>query len=278
MGRWHDGAELDKEVEMTTLLANARTAVSIANGDIRDWLNRDQALLTALDERERDIVHQLRDKGYAVVEGYWSRERALEMRDRLEAYLTEGVSRDFPSGAYVRFWDNRAYDEGVRRLYHVDREIPELAEHRNNPMIQRVVAAYYGHEWHSGLLMFQHNTRSNANTRYHHVDAFFREFKSFVYLDDVDEGNGPFAYIPRTQKSHARRIVKQVRQGVSSTGFTPEELGGLLKQEVRITGQAGTLILADVRGIHRGTPQVERSRSALVSYMFPEPGDRELDR
>ena len=37
--------------------------------------------------------------------------------DRLEGYLTEGVSKDFESGAYVRFWDNRAYDEGVRRLY-----------------------------------------------------------------------------------------------------------------------------------------------------------------
>ena len=41
---------------------------------------------------------------------------------------------------------------------------------------------------------------------------------------------------------------------------------------------AGTLILADVRGFHRGSPQLERSRSALVNYMYREEGDRFLDR
>ena len=105
------------------------------------------------------------------------------------------------------------YDEGVRRLYHADKEIPELAEHRYDPMIMRLVAAYYGRPYHSAVLMYQYNTRSNANTRYHHVDAFSKEFKSFVYLDDVDDGNGPFAYIPGTQRSHVKRVIKQLRDG-----------------------------------------------------------------
>ena len=42
------------------------------------------------------------------------------VRDRLEAYLSEGVDRDFDEGAYLRFQDNQAYDEGVRRIYHVE--------------------------------------------------------------------------------------------------------------------------------------------------------------
>ena len=162
-------------------------------------------------------------------------------------------------------------------MYHVDKEVPELVEHRNDPMIRRVVEAYYGRPFHSGVLMYQYNTKSNANTRHHHVDAFSKEFKSFL-PDDVDEGNGPFAYIPGTQRAHLRRVVKQLREGSSATGFSNDELKRSIGREVKLAGPAGTLILADVRGFHRGTPQLDRSRSVLVNYLYDSPGDVQLER
>jgi hypothetical protein len=261
-----------------TVMKNARDTARIVKADVQDHLTARKADRPELDSREQSILQQLKFNGYVVVPDYWTRERALEMRDRLEAFLERGESYDFPSGAYLRFWDNRAYDEGVRRLYHVDKEVRELAEYRHDPLIRRVAEAYYGLPIHSGALVFQHNTKSNANTRYHHVDAFSKEFKSFLYLDDVDEGNGPFAYIPGTQRSHLRRIFKQLRQGSHATGFKDEELKSLIGREVRLTGRAGTLILADVRGFHRGTPQLDRSRSVIVNYMFETPGDVWPDR
>jgi hypothetical protein len=234
-----------------------------------------------LDERQRRALAQLRRDGYAVVPGYWDRDRSLAMRDRLEAYLEPGTDQDYPEGAWLRFWDNRQHDQGVRRLYHVERVVPELKELRFDPFVLAIAAAYYGMEFHSGMLMFQHNTQSNEQTRYYHVDSFIREFKSFVYLDDVDGGNGPFAYIPGTQKQHFRRIRKQVvgnPAGESPTSFYPEELGDLLDLESAVSGPAGTMILADVRGLHRGTPQVNRSRSVLVNYIVKHEGDLELDK
>lgn len=261
-----------------TFTANARDTARIIKNDLAEHVGRLRASTTGLSADERALVTRLRRDGYVVVPGYWSREKALAMRDHVEQYLEIGESRDFDSGAYLRFRDNVAYDEGVRRLYHVDKEIPELAEHRNDPMIMRVVAAYYGRPYHSAVLMYQYNTRSNANTRYHHVDAFSKEFKSFVYLDDVDDGNGPFAYIPGTQRSHVKRVVKQLREGSNATGFSPEELRKTIGREVRLTGEAGTLILADVRGFHRGTPQLDRSRSVLVNYLYAEPGEIQLER
>jgi Phytanoyl-CoA dioxygenase (PhyH) len=259
-------------------MKNARDTARIVRSDVNEYIDRRRAEPVSLEPGELPLVHALRADGYVVVPDYWPRDRALAMRDRLEAYLEEGQSKDFPSGAYLRFRDNVAYDEGVRRLYHVDKEIPELAEHRNDPFIRRVVEAYYGRPYHSGVLMYQYNTKSNDNTRYHHVDAFSKEFKSFLYLDDVDEGNGPFAYIPGTQRSHLRRIVKQLRNGSAATGFSNEELKGVIDREVKLVGPAGTLILADVRGFHRGTPQLDRSRSVLVNYLYESPGDLQLER
>ncbi|MHB8466660.1 MAG: phytanoyl-CoA dioxygenase family protein [Acidimicrobiales bacterium] len=210
--------------------------------------------------------------GYAVIEGFWPRERAFALRDRLEVELANDESKDYESGAYLRFWDDRSYDEGVRRLYHV--------EHRRDPVTHRIAEAYYGKPFHSGVLVFQYNSRSNANTRYYHIDWWGKEFKSFLYLDDVDEGNGPFTYLRGTHKSHLRRLKKQAfpgREG-STTTFYDRDLGRLLDREVKIAGPAGTLILADVRGFHRGSPQLNGSRSVIVNYMYPEPGDHFLDR
>jgi hypothetical protein len=202
------------------------------------------------------------------------------MRDQLEAYLEPGKDRDFDSGAYLRFWDDRAYDQGVRRFHHVDREVEGLREFRHDPFILDTIAAAAGISFHSVMMIFQHNTQTNEHTRYYHVDAFEREFKSFLYLDDVDEGNGPFAYLPGTHKKHLTRIRKQVvgNERDNDTSFYPEEIGMGLESETRICGSAGTLILANVRGLHRGTPQEERSRSVLVNYLLRRSGDLELDR
>jgi hypothetical protein len=265
----------------TNTIARLRGTAYVLGEDLVDYVKtRGTAPPAELDGREQRAVEDLKRDGFAVIEGFWPHERALEMRDRLEGYLEPAESRDFDSGAYIRFWDNRAYDEGVRRMYHVDKEIPELSELRHDPVIARIVQAYYGFPFYSGVFVFQHNTRSNANTRYYHVDIFNKEFKSFLYLDDVDEGNGPFAYLRGTHKSRVRRLKKQIlgnKEG-SETSFYDEDLGELLNREVAITGPAGTLILADVRGFHRGTPQIDRSRSVLVNYMYRHQGDLYLDR
>lgn len=251
-------------------------AAEIARGDLAEFIKtRVRPRRPELTEQQRELVKTLRRDGFAVVENYWPRERAFSVRDRLETELEPGESVDFDNGAYTRFQDNADYDEGVRRIYHVERLLPELTEFRHDPFVLDIASAYYGVDFHTGLLIFQHNTRSNANTRFHHVDSFHKEFKSFLYLDDVDEGNGPFTYMRGTQRSHLRRIRRQIdakREG-PATSFSPDDVDFASEREVQICGRAGTLILADVRGLHRGSPQLEGSRSVLVNYIVRHQGD-----
>jgi len=235
-----------------------------------------------LDERQRRALAQLRRDGYAVIENYMPRDEALALRDRLEAFLEEGKDKDWPEGAWMRFWDGRGYDQGVRRIYHVDKIVPELAKAKHDRWIFDIVDAYYGVPFHSGALVFQHNLQSNANTRTYHLDSFIKEFKSFIYLDDVDEGNGPFAYVPGTHRKHLLRIKKQLfgnGEGEAPTTVFPEDMTEDERAlETNVLGKAGTLILADVRGMHRGTPQKDRSRSVLVNYIVKHEGDLQIDR
>jgi len=271
---------------MTTLETARKNALPTAaqmREDLSEYVRgRHNRAGTGLDERQQRALTDLRRDGFAVIEDYWPHEKALAMRDQLEAYLAEGKDRDFDEGAWMRFWDGRGYDQGVRRIYHVDKLVPELAQLRNDKWILAIASAYYGIPFYSGALVFQHNLQSNANTRTYHLDSFIKEFKSFIYLDDVDTGNGPFAYVPGTQRKHLLRLKKQLignGEGESATTVFPEDMTAEeLASETAVTGRAGTLILADVRGMHRGTPQKDRSRSVLVNYIVKHQGDLQIDR
>jgi len=268
---------------MSALTAQERAVHTsqVVREDLLDYVRgvakRERPELTA--EQDWALAAPRRD-GFAVLPGYWERDRALAMKDKVEAYLKPGTDQDYDEGAWLRFWDDRSYDQGVRRLYHIDKLIPELSEFRFDPFILDIVNAYYRQQFHSGMLIFQHNTQSNANTRYFHVDGFSREFKAFLYLEDVDMGNGPFTYIRGTHRSHVRRLAKQLQgnENGSPTSFHEDDVASLLGKEVKLTAPAGTLILADVRGLHRGSPQIDRSRSVLVNYIVKHEGDLELDR
>jgi hypothetical protein len=260
---------------------NLRPTLQCFRQDVRDYLHkrfRSPSLL--LDSIEKKALEDLERDGYTVIKDFWTRERAFQMRDKLEGYLTIGGNKDFEGGAYMRFRDNTGSDDGVRRIYHVDKLLPELAEFRENRLIDRVAEAYYGFKFYSGSLVFQHNLQTTINTRFHHVDWFGKQFKPFLYLDDVDEGNGPFTYIRGTHRSHLIRLKKQLFGNAtgSPTSFYEDDVKSVIASEIQICGKAGTLILADVRGLHRGSPQKNRSRSILVNYMYPTQGDVFMDK
>jgi hypothetical protein len=232
-----------------------------------------------LNEQERRYLRILRRDGFVVIDQHLPRAVALALRDELLAYVKDRHDVDFPNGAYLRCWNQRSHDDGVRRIYHVERLVERLVEFRHDPLVMRMAERYYGFPFYSGTLVYQHNLQCNHNTRGYHVDWFGKEFKAFLYLDDVNEGNGPFTYLKGSHRFHFRRLKKQIvaRPGTSPTGFDEGELAGVLNREVHVLAPAGTLILADVRGIHRGSPQLSGPRSVLVNYMYPHPGDVRLD-
>jgi hypothetical protein len=280
----HDGVfEMIQEaapLKFESIRKNAKPALKTLIKDVADfvqWPLKREANDFAAEDFQ--IVKDLRHNGYAVIENFWPAQRAFQVRDQLESVLKEGKSCNFDNGSYLRFWDGKGYDDGVRRLYHLDKMFPEFVEYRFNPRILRIASEYYRHPFYSGVLTFQHNVQTNRNTRRYHVDAFSKEFKSFLYLDNVTIDNGPFTYIRGSNRSRWIRLKKHLTGNVNdaATSFYDEDLKNCIHNEVKICAKAGTMILADVRGIHRGSPQVEGCRSVIVNYLYPEPGDLQLD-
>jgi hypothetical protein len=269
-------------MNLEAIAKNIRPTFQTVRSDLKDYLNQCKSPShKSLSSEERLHLKAIKEDGYVVINNYWSREKALSLKIQLEDHLKVGKNVDFENGAYIRFRDNTGTDDGVRRIYHVDRIISELAGFKKDPFISKIAKAYYGFPFFSGSLVFQHNLKSTINTRYHHIDWFGKQFKPFLYLEDVDEGNGPFTYIRGTHNAYLLRYKKQIfgnGKTESPTSFYEKDVKSVIHNEVQLCGKAGTLILADVRGLHRGSPQLERSRSILVNYMYPKEGDIYLDK
>jgi Phytanoyl-CoA dioxygenase (PhyH) len=79
--------------------------------------------------------------------------------------------------------------------------------------------------------------------------------KLFLYLDDVDEGAGPFTYAPGSHRKGRFRSIEPeffMEGGVRRTN--DEQMNAVFPKEKwkKGTGKKGTVIFADTRGFHKG--------------------------
>jgi hypothetical protein len=109
-----------------------------------------------------------------------------------------------------------------------------------------------------------------------HFDNWRPICKAFLYLTDVGEENAPFVYLKGShQRGRWRHKFEREYDADGPTGrfghFFPQEMRQLRAShawaEEVCTAPAGTLILADFRGLHRGTPMVS-GRRVLLNNTF----------
>ena len=99
--------------------------------------------------------------------------------------------------------------------------------------------------------------------------------KIFIYLNDVDEENGPFKYIHQSHASGRLGTLFPQRQ-FGRHGFYPPE-GSVEKQVSKndiksFIGRAGTVVFCDTTGLHKGGYSISRTRIMFTS-MFATEGD-----
>jgi hypothetical protein len=119
------------------------------------------------------------------------------------------------------------------------------------------------------------STRPARDSQLWHRDPASDEhlLKVFVYLSDVDAGAGPFMYAAGTHPQGDVKANPRSRRVKGADRTTDEEMAEVVPPERWITGvgPAGTIVLADTRGYHKGGEARERER-ALYYCMYRTPG------
>ncbi len=98
--------------------------------------------------------------------------------------------------------------------------------------------------------------------------------KFLTYVNDVGITNGPHCFIKKTHKSNAIPFSLRSR-GYVRIDDENEKIKKLIKNEIKITGKAGTSIIEDTKGLHKGL-MVEKGYRILLniqinSSMFGSP-------
>ena len=103
--------------------------------------------------------------------------------------------------------------------------------------------------------------------------------KVFVYLNDVDEGAGPFTYAPGTHRKGSIRATPEFHLENGVQRSVDEQMEQVVPSErwIKATGGRGTIIFADTHGYHKGG-HAWRSDRLMYTSMFTSPASesREL--
>ena len=163
-------------------------------------------------------------------------------------------------------------DFGMVDIYNFDRlcgaQGQQLKAALAEPIIQQLFAES-GKKWRPRNLNVYVN-RSVSSTRGFHVDSYGgRQIKAFIYLTNVLElDSGPYTYVLGSHRSDAfqRANIALTSMG---TPFGSTDVPFVVTERVLpFLARAGTLIVSDQSGAHRGHPQAEGASRAIAVLNF----------
>jgi hypothetical protein len=170
-----------------------------------------------------------------------------------------------------RFWSKKWAEKHRFRL-----DDPWLRVFASKKMLDVVNAyreewtkLYYLDNWFT--VPFVDSTERVASQRWHRDPEDEHVVKAFLYLVDVDEGTGPFEYIRGSSRG---RRYGDLWPWETAELYPPQtELEEAIAPEDRLilTAPAGTLVVADTGGFHRGGYSRTKPR-VLATCTYVRPG------
>jgi hypothetical protein len=234
---------------------------------------RDVRLRPELTER-KDLLEELVGKGVVVVPDYFPRAEVEKMLGAAEETIEKARRAELGDAAYSG--EEQSF---MWRVKNADQMVPATTPFFEDPTIANVFEAYvspriaeFRHE-----IDYRFGVGEVGQADLFHFDNWRPLCKAFLYLVDVGEKNAPFAYLTGSHRPAKWRRPHEIAFDVHGR---KGRFGHLFPQEVRelraenpdweelvCTGSAGTLILADLRGLHRGTP-LQEGRRVLLNNTF----------
>jgi hypothetical protein len=209
----------------------------------------------------KQYLKQLKKHGYCVIENYYTQEHCQLLILQLRKFMAEQPE-------YVHHKEDD-------RLFGIEHASSQIMAFKEDPLFLGIASTVNGVSSTAAFTLagILHGEKKGSSGAGWHRDAFFSQFKAMLYLTDVNEENGPFQFIEGSHhlgsvlrdsclaKSKCMHDRLDDRQVELIVGRNPSRLKTL-------TAKAGTVILFNSSGIHRGKPIVLGERVALTNYYY----------
>lgn len=227
----------------------------------------EETLKVRLDED--DVVQRLHKDGYVVVENAISEDVISELTASLGELRVIPRTGDQGTQLHQTYFDPQnlqavrydydAYDVLKLKLIQDILASPSLINIAGKYLGTIPAADIVGVWWNTS---FGDKPDSNAAQYFHYDLDRLKWLKVFIYLTDVDVGNGPHAFVRGSHQSGSMPL--SVRQKLYSR-ISDKEIADTYGPQniVTMTGKRGTLIFEDTRGFHKGTEVLDDPRLVL---------------
>lgn len=214
-----------------------------------------------------EVIDRLNREGLFRVDGFLERDTCLGLVQRfaaLESQRPELIAHE-SNGADAR-------------IYGIDRVESSFRLEEETAPLDALASCFYRTRKVPHFEMVGHISSRPDNlgsgSGWHRDSPFQHQFKFIIYLGDVTEENGPFQFIERSHyRDTIQNMGRHLGRPVSQHRFADDEIAslqaaGILKPTTTVTGGAGTLLVANVKGLHRGKPLLSGERWALTRYYY----------
>ncbi len=215
------------------------------------------------DADTKNILDTVWEKGLYVLPNYFSPEQCAAMRNEIDTVIDNNKQ-------YVSFDDLI----GDARLFGAEKVSPMIMGYNQDPYLMRLANLYNGDTTYNPFTLAARLNPNDINKdKDHgwHRDSLRRQFKTIIYLDDTTEENGPYQYV--TGSNHLNKIlIDGIRGNIPymSIAVSPKSAEKIIERNPErletVTGKAGTIIITDTSGIHRGSTIKAGHRYALTNY------------
>ncbi|MEC9092508.1 MAG: phytanoyl-CoA dioxygenase family protein [Planctomycetota bacterium] len=209
-------------------------------------------------------ISSLNENGFVVVEDFFDPKLCQESVTNLDSILDEHHDDCWKDPLNS---DNRMF--GINFKYDVAEQFLK------NSLFSETVCRYMNWQSLVGYTMvnrvIHRENNPGSGGGWHRDSARYRDLKFILYLTDVSTENGPFQYVRQSNNiSERTKLILKYGSGFAGKRFNDEtaKIVESLEDNCELTGKAGTLIIADTSGIHRGKPLTAGKRFALTNYYW----------
>jgi hypothetical protein len=215
--------------------------------------------LSKYKDADPSIIDELKREGVVVLRNYFSDDECRQAIADIESAL-----RDKPQ---------HVQKKGDLRIFGAEELSPTIMRFHADPKLQAVSNHYTCKKTVNVFTLGSRVSPDIWEDRGWHRDLRYRQFKAFLYLNEVTTENGPLQVIKRSHRM-AQHLL-DIRAGAlpfTSNTFYDDQIARVVKDDpsrfFTVTGEPGTLILADVGMLHRGCPPRSGVRYVLTNYYF----------
>ncbi len=215
------------------------------------------------DNRSEQVLKDLNEQGISFIPNFLPQHKIKKISSEVKPLMMNLIRKPDKKLKYYR----NTY-EGLFRLYNISKISPTSRSFYNSKLIRNFSRYYVSNNvsFYQDMVEIRQKINRPLNqlkftSDKFHFDDWRIRLKFFLLLTDVGKNDSPLKYILRSHKINKNTMEEDlfVNKKNGRYGFyRDDEIKEIIKKNnlkiLDCTGKAGTLIIVNTNGIHKGTP------------------------